>query len=61
MLGELPLALPPLDEQRRIGALLSALDDEAEALESAAAEVVVLRAAATTLFVPDLPGQHDSG
>ena len=61
VLGELPLAFPPLDEQQRIGALLGALDDEVETLENAAAQVVALRGAAATLLASELPELQDPG
>ena len=55
VLGELPLVLPALAEQHRIGALLATLDVEAEALGRAGAAVAALGTAAATQLVPGLP------
>lgn len=63
MLGEMPLILPPLEEQRRVGALLGALDDEAEALERTAAITAELRSAAVELLMsgPTVSAADTSG
>ncbi|MDN5858133.1 MAG: N-6 DNA methylase [Pseudonocardia sp.] len=53
MLGDMPLLLPDPAEQRRISAVLAALDDEVEALERAADASVGVREAALEVLMAD--------
>ena len=58
-LGELPIPLPPLPEQRKIAAILSSVDDAIEASQAVIDQLqVVKKAMMAELLTKGLPGRH---
>ncbi|WP_441287778.1 restriction endonuclease subunit S [Sorangium sp. KYC3313] len=59
ILAKLPLLLPPLGEQRKIAAILSAVDDAIEATQAVIDQLrVVKKAMMAELLTRGLPGRH---
>ena len=59
ILGRLPVRLPPLGEQRKIAAILSAVDDAIEATKAVIDQLqVVKKAMMAELLTRGLPGRH---
>ena len=55
----IPLSVPPLDEQRKIAAILSSVDDAIEATQAVIDQLqVVKKAMMAELFTRGLPGRH---
>ena len=55
----LPLALPPLPEQRKIAAILSSVDDAIEKTQAVIDQIqIVKRGLMEALFVRGIPGRH---
>lgn len=59
ILGRLPILLPPLPEQRKIAAILSAVDDAIDGTQSVLDQLqVVKKAMMAQLLTRGLPGRH---